>query len=171
MLALLDPSELQGSSGAECKLALSTRVPSAQTSTHLESATALHRGAAASLLCSTSRSCMAAPLQSAHSAGAWSQRQASTLHPSAISTDEHAPRVRHRLAPWNSHKLALLDPSELHCGSGAECTHCMCLVSAAEALSTRVPSAQMSTHLESATALHRGAAASLLDQSELHGGS
>ena len=35
---------------------------------------------------------------------------------------------------------------------------------------TAVPAAETSTHLESASASHRGAAANLLDQSELHGG-
>ena len=39
-----------------------------------------------------------------------------------------------------------------------------------QALSTGVPVAQTSTDLESASASHRGAAASLLDQSELDGG-
>ena len=39
-----------------------------------------------------------------------------------------------------------------------------------QALYTRVSEAQVGTHLESAPALHRRAPASLIDQSELHGG-
>ena len=47
-----------------------------------------------------------------------------------------------------------------------------CFRSVQQALSTRVPEAETSTtHLESASASHRAAAASLLDQSEPHGGS
>ena len=47
---------------------------------------------------------------------------------------------------------------------------CRCLVMAASTLHSPVLAAGTSTHLESATAVHRRASASLLDQSELHGG-
>ena len=47
---------------------------------------------------------------------------------------------------------------------------CRCVVLAAQALSIGVPNAQTSTHLESDSASHRGAAASLLDLSERRGG-
>ena len=48
--------------------------------------------------------------------------------------------------------------------------HCRCLTGAASTLPTECPQAETSTHLESASASHRGAAASLLHQLELHGG-
>ena len=78
-----------------------------KTSTHLESAApTLHRRAAASLL-DQSGVCMTAPLQWQTPAGAWSWRRqaiSSTRVPEA--DDEHAPRVRLRLASWSSRKLA-----------------------------------------------------------------
>ena len=84
--------------------ALFTRVPEAQTSTHLESATAVHRGAGASF---------------ARSVGG--------------SLD-----LNHK----GKHLPAAV------------------VVMAAQALSTRVPEAETSTHLESATAVHHLAGAS-----------
>ena len=80
--------------------ALSIRVPDTQTSTHLESASASHRGAAASLLlhhqselhggaCADHIQCRCRCVVAA---------AASTLHPSAGHTDEHASSIRLRLA-------------------------------------------------------------------------
>ena len=60
--------------------------------------------------------------------------------------------------------------------SVAEATHNLAglkivvMAASTEALSTKVPAAKTSTQVESVSALHRGAAASLLDQSEVHGG-
>ena len=95
--------------------ALSTRMPEAETSAHLESASASNRGAAASLLqCHQSKLHGSSGPKATTPAGAWPRRQA---------------------------------------------------------LSTRVPEAETSTHIEFAPVSHRGAAASLIHQWELHGGS
>ena len=56
------------------------------------------------------------------------------------------------------------------CMAASVAEHSACAWSSPQALSTRVPEAETSAHLESASASHHGAAASLLHQSELHGG-
>ena len=77
-------------------------VPAAETSTHTESASASHRGASASLLD-----------QVGGSMAATSHRQTThlcrCLGCSAGGRDEHAHRVRLRLAPRSSRKLARPD--------------------------------------------------------------
>ena len=112
-------------------LATSTLHPRArgrETSTHFASASASHRGAAASLL------------------------DQSVLHG------------------------GLLEQSELHDGfrgevrapAGIRCEGVLLLVLATSTLHPSARGRDTSTHLESGSASHRGAAASLLDQSELH---
>ena len=140
---------------------LSTRVLAAETSTHLESATASHREAtAASLLdqselhggfrCRASL-CLHVP---------WSRRQALSTRVLMAETSTHlesATASHHRAA------ASLLDQSELHGGFRLQSIYLPVPGLRRQALSTRVLAAETSTHLESATASHRGAAASLLD--------
>ena len=57
------------------------------------------------------------------------------------------------------------------CMAASVAEHSACAWSSPQALSTRVPEAETSAHLESASASHHGVAASLLHQSELHGAS
>ena len=145
-----------------------TGVPAAETSTHLESAAASHRGATASLLdqsevhggfrCKGKGTCRCR----------WLVLAASTHSPQAeTSTHLGSVSASHRGAA-----ASLLDQSEVHggfrCKGKATCScRCRCLVLAA---SKHSPHAKTSTHLASVSASHRGAATSLLDQSEVHGG-
>ena len=147
--------------------AICTRVPKADTSTHLASASTLHRAAPASLLhqWELHRGSVADHNQCRCLVGA-----ASTLMPSANDSDELAPCIRLHLAPCSTRKLA---PSvraswRLRCrpqsvqvrGRGGKQSAPEC------------QEAKTSTHLESASTSHRGSAvASLLYQSELHGSS
>ena len=95
---------------------------------------------------------------------------ASNLHPSAKGRHEHAPCVRLHLAPWSTRKLA---PSvraswRLRCRPQS----LQVLGRGGKQSASECQEAKTSTHLESLSASHRGAAvASLLHQSELHGGS
>ena len=102
---------------------------------HLESASASHHGAAASLL-----------------------------------DQSEVPHLESAFASHRGAAASLLDQSEVHGGSVAKGKPPARLSAwcSRQALSTRVPAVDTSTHLESAFTLHRGAAASLLDQSEVH---
>ena len=143
--SLVNPSQRQRPAGAwlECQ-----RQRRARTLSPLPPCTVEQPQA-----CSISRrGSMAAPSQQQRPAGAWlecqRQRRARTLSPHPPRTVEQPQACSISAFPVDSFTKAKT---------------CRCLVG--------VPAAETSTHLESASASHRGAAASLLDQSELHGGS
>ena len=138
----------------------------AETSTHFESASASHRGAAASLLDQlvlhgdsvangkylqvSGRGKKHFPLKCQR------QRRARTVPPPTPRTVEQP----HACSISRSFIAA-----PLHSQTPADAW------SRQQALSTQVPEAETNMDFESASALHRGAAASLHNQSELGGGS
>ena len=94
--------------------------------------------------------------------------------------DDHAPSILESVCivrqpqacsirAHNGAPTSLLHQSELNAGSDATVITCRCLGVAARTLHPSERGAKTSTHLESTSASHNGAAASLLDQSELHG--
>ena len=133
--------------------ALSTGMSEAETSTHLESASASHRGAAARLLHQSK-------LQ-------WRLRRKGQTPscrclvevPAADTTTHFASTsASHRGAAASFHQSEL-SSWRLHVHRKGQAPSCRCLV--------EVPAADTSTHLAFTSASHRGAAASLLLQSEL----
>ena len=116
--------------------------------------------------CSVNESFMAAPVQTKLQASRWSWWQAISARVPAAETSMHlACATTSCCGAAASLLVQLVD----HGGSGADQTAGGW--SWRQALFTRVLAAKTSTHLASATASHCRAAASLLDQSELHGGS
>ena len=103
---------------------------------HLESASASHHGAAASLL-----------------------------------DQSEVPHLESAFASHRGAAASLLDQSEVHGGSVAKGKPPARLSAWCSRQALRLLATDTSTHLESASTLHRGAAAGLLDQSEVHGGS
>ena len=105
-------------------------VPAAETSTQLESVSASHRRAAASLL-DQSKLHGGSIAEQTNTSQVFSRGCMHCLHP---STHLDSACASHRRAA-----ASLLDQSELHGGSVAEHTHCtcMCLVAAACTVSTR----------------------------------
>ena len=80
----------------------------------------------------------------------------------------------HLESAFVSHRAALaslLDQSQLHGGSVATTNTYWFLIAVASTLHTEVLAAETSMHLVSASASYSEAPASLLDQSEPHGGS
>ena len=142
--------------------ALSTGVPAAETSTHLESASTLQSAAAASWLhqselawrlrCKGKQTCVCRLPGGKHSP-LECQRRAHTLSPPSPRTEDQP--------------QACSISRSLHGGSVARANKPACARAWRQALSAGLLSAETSTHLESATAMHLGAGASLLDQSEL----
>ena len=65
----------------------------------------------------------------------------------------------------------MLDQSEVHGSSVAKAKHLQVRGAGGKHPPSECLVAETSTHLASASTSHRGAAASLLDQSEVHGGS
>ena len=147
---------------------LHTEVLAAETSLHLESVSASHRGLAASLL-AQSELHMAAPMQrclqvpghggkhSSHRSASWRQRRARTLSPPPPLT------VKQPQACLISRGSSIAKTSTCR-------PWCRRLITAASTLHTTVLAAETSMHHESASASasNREAAASLLDHSELH---
>ena len=151
----VQPAETSTHLESAWRQALCTGVPPPETSTHIESASALHSSVEPQA-CSISRSFVAAPLQRHTHLQVHKCVAVSTLHRSATARDEHAPWVRLRLAPWSSRTLARsfgASSWRLRCKGTFACT---CTSAWQQALCTGVPPPETSTHIESASALHRG---------------
>ena len=169
------PCQRQAPAGVwSWRQALCTRVPAAEPSTHLESAIASHVQSRARTFspppprawqqpqaCSINRSFMVGPSQRQAPAGVWSWRQALCTRVPAAETSMHLDCIRHHLTPKSSRKLAR--------SVGASWRpRCRCLVVAASILHSSAGGIDEHAH-QSATASHRGAAMSVLNQSQLHG--
>ena len=142
VVALLEDGNIAGAwSGRQ---ALCTRVPEAETSTHLESPVRLVPWSSRKA-CSTSQSFKVALLQNTLQMPG--RGKTSPLHPSAEGRDEHAPRVPCPPRTVKQPPQSLLHQSELHGGSVAG--HIAGAWSGGQALCTRVQEAATSTHLES----------------------
>ena len=150
---------------------VSTHSPQAETSTHIDSVSASYRGAAASLIDKSFDQsevyggfCRRAKPPA--DAGAWLWQQPSTLHKQRRASALSRPPPRTMEQPeacsisWKfmAASVAKAKPPSCRC-------RCMVLVA-----SKHSPQAETSNRLESTATSHRGAAGSLLDQSELHGG-
>ena len=133
------------------------KVPAAETSTHLESASASHQGAAASLLDQSE-------LQwRPRFTGGRLQRpdRAVKLSPRACWRQRQSTHLESATTSHRGAATTLLEQSELQGGPVVRANTIL-------QVPFRVPAAQMSTHLEFASNSYREAAASLLDQVELH---